>query len=186
MNIFSYYDTEIWNNTEIVDIFKNLELDITTEDYNYHAPTENENLMLISFKYYDTIDNWWIIYLFNYLFDVNFSIINSNTINTTSDYYTNILDNFNNSTEDLKGKLIEIVRNYYLFEGDDLKTSIIKTNNSIKDNNNTFQNNISLYIKNELIKESYLTVKLKIPSNEIVFDIKNKLEVLTVYWKDNK
>ena len=182
--MFKYFDIEMINNTEVVDIFKTIKLDITTNDYTYHILTENENLMSISYKKYDTIDDWWIIYLFNKMNDVNFDIVNDNTIETSLDYYINNVWNYNVILAKEKQTTNHLIRSYYKSLDYSTIDSIKMANAILKNINNDFIFELRLFIKDTLINESYFNKQIKLPTQRVVFDIKNKMEALSEVWKN--
>ena len=184
--MFKYFDTEIVNNKEIVDVFKKIDLGITTDKYTYHDLSENENLMDISFKYYANINDWWCIYLFNNMYDVNFDIISDLTIESSIEYYIYNLNNYALLPDKEKQITNQLVRTYYASIDYDIIDSIKMANESLKNVDGEFIYEMTVFIKDTLINNSYFSKKLKIPKLSVVLDIKNKLEELSVLWKSNK
>ena len=186
--MFEYFNTVVYNERNIVDVYKTFDLGIDTEDYTYYTPTIGEDLMIISYNNYDTIDNWWVIFLFNDMYDTLFDIINDNTISSTNDYYINLIENYNSLETSNKKIVIELIRDYYLNLDYTLKEAVKATDVVVQDISNisdTLLEYISQYIKDTIVSDSILASKIKIPSSDVVYDIKNAFETLSVEWEAN-
>lgn len=182
-----YFDTETIDGAEVVDIWKAIDIsefsDLETD--TLHVLNENENLMDLSFKYYDTIDDWWIIFLYNDLYDSNFNLLNSKTIETTQNKYIYDLMNYSNLTKSTKQYIRYLVREFYIAKEYSLKESISKVEEIINSGlTDEFTNDFKLYIYETMISKSYFRIQLKIPSNLVVYKIKNELETLSLVWKN--
>lgn len=66
-----YLNSEIEiENTKIIDIFKKFEFKkFSPNDYIYYTIKNGETPEIISYNYYGTTDYWWIILLYNNIFD---------------------------------------------------------------------------------------------------------------------
>jgi hypothetical protein len=104
MNNTYYLTSEIdFETTKIIDIWKKFQFkNFTTNDYIYYNVKNGEIPELISYNYYGTTDYWWIVLLFNDIFDPFFEwpisqndleqYVKDNTENyqINPDYYTNL------------------------------------------------------------------------------------------------
>lgn len=180
--MFNYFDTEIINFKEVVDIWKKYKLTIKSEDYLIHNLTEGENLMLLSNTYYNNINDWWIIYLFNNMYDANFSLIQSNVINSTINKYIGMIYSYSTLNTKNKNIIKFHIRSFYL-ESYDLKTSITKTNNLLTSKSAVEIEKFKEYIQTKLIYDSFYNKPLKIPNSELVKVIKNTFQTFSKNWK---
>jgi hypothetical protein len=181
---FDYFDEELIDSVNIVDVWKDVDIDEFIEDDNfeYHNLNEHENLMDLSFKYYDTIDNWWIIFLFNKFLDINFCMLQSKTIANTQDKYVYNLGNYNNIEKKEKDITKYIVRQFYL-TSNTLEESIILTNSALNNISSTLIDNIKEYIYNTLILESTYKQQIKIPNQITTYKIMNYMEKRSIEWQ---
>ncbi len=182
--IFEYFDTQTINNQEVIDVWKTYTLNIETTNFQYHDIVEMDTLMSISFRYYDTIDNWWVIYLFNELKDINFAITTDNTINRTVQGILSDLNNINTISNRARLKVRELVREFYLTTNT-IQESIVLANDNIALLEPVFLYDFESYLRNTIIEASPTVEKLKIPASVVVFDIKNEFERLAVIWQQN-
>jgi hypothetical protein len=185
--MFEYFDIENIDNINIVDVWKIFDISefIEKDNYIYHELNHKENLMDLSYKYYDTIDDWWVIFLFNNFIDINFSILQDKTIKNTQDTYLFNLNNYDNIEKTEKDKTKYLVRQYYLIDNN-LEDSIRKTNevlnNPLLRNDEDFQESIKQFIFDKLISDSTYQKQIKIPNQLTVYKIKNKFERLSNIW----
>lgn len=181
--MFQYFDKQIINGNEVVDIWKNFKIEIKSNDYSIHVLSEGENLMSISHKYYNSINNWWIIYLFNNLDNINFSLLQSDTIYNTIEKYKNDLINYSNLSTKRKAYITELIRNFYLLENYSIIESISLTNDFLKLTDDNEINRFIEYLQSLILLESFYNTKLKIPNIGLVKEIKNKLSEYSKLWK---
>lgn len=186
---FDYFDTQTINNTEVVDIWKQIDLskELDTTDYIFHTLNEQENLMDLSFMYYGTINDWWCIYLFNKLYDVNFCILMTSTIKNTQARYVYDVQHYLDITKTRKQYIEYLIRQFYLKENT-LENAIELTNqrlSSVEQRNDAdFLEPFKIFIYEELINSSTYRIQIKIPSSSIVYSIKNALEKYNLIWKN--
>ena len=86
MNFFEYFNIE----SNITDVFKEFEFDSLDDniyEYKLYSPIGGENLMDISYRFYDTIDNWWVLYFYNDMKDIMFNVGSNETIYNLVDQY---------------------------------------------------------------------------------------------------
>lgn len=183
--MFEYFDSVTINDIERVDIWKNFEISIVSTDYQIHKLTEGENLMSISNKYYNTINNWWVIYLFNNMNNINFSILYPETIQATIDKHKSDIINHSSLGSKRKAYITEVIRSYYN-ESYTLLESIKLTNTLLTFKSNSEIIKIADYIQSQLLIESYFNTNLKIPNISLVKEIKNKMSAFSKNWKLNK
>lgn len=181
--MFQYFDKEIINGKEVVDIWKNFKIEISTNDYSIHVLSEGENLMGISYKYYNTIDNWWILYIFNNMNNINFSFIQNETILNTLNKHRNDIINYNNLSLRRKAYISENVRNFYL-ESYSLEEAISKTNSLLLNKDTNEINSFIDYLQSVILLDSFYNTKLKIPNIGVVKEIKNKMSEYSKLWKN--
>jgi len=59
-----------FESTKIIDIFKKFEFKkFKPEDYIYYTVKNGETPEIISYNYYGTVDYWWMVLLYNNIFD---------------------------------------------------------------------------------------------------------------------
>jgi len=186
--MFSYYDTEIINNKEVIDIWKKVDLSkfLNSNDFIFHSLNEQENLMTLSYKYYGTINDWWAIFLFNKLYDVNFCILLNDTIKNTQDSYVYDVMFYDSITRKRQQYIEYLIREFYS-KSNTIEQSILLTvdrlSTNLKRRDDEFIDEFKLYIFNELINSSTYRIQIKIPSNQVVYDIKTELEKYSITWK---
>lgn len=182
--MFEYFDRENYNNYEIVDIWKKFKITIDTDNYTYHKVSEGDNLMNISFNYYNTHDDWWVIYLFNGMNNQNFDFIPSTVLRKTLEKYRYLFNNYNTLLDKEKGELKRIVRNYFISLENSKKESITLTDGFINDLHEDNIDTIIQFIESDILTNSYYNTELKIPDMSVVFEIKNKFEDLSDIWNN--
>ncbi len=182
--IFEYFDVETINNKQVIDVWKRFTLSVNTTNFEYHDLNENENLMLISNRYYNTIENWWVIYLFNELYDYNFSIINNVSIDRTVSGIFSNLSNIDTIVEAERFRVIDLIRTFYLRDFN-LLESITRTNTILEQPTSEFLREFEEFLRETILEESMFVKKLKIPGSDVVFDIKNRFEEFAVVWQRN-
>ena len=172
---FNYFPLE----NDILNVYKSIDLSELTisEDYTLYTPNEGDNLMLISYKYYDTIEDWWIIFLFNNLYDINFTFLTHETIIRTSEYYLNLINSYISLSDKDKAFIKNIVFEFYRTFMT-IEESIILTNQNLNSPTTTFLNLFNDYIEKEVING----VTIKIPSTTLLLSIKNYLEQKSNEW----
>jgi len=185
-----YFSNLITDNSTVVDIWKTFDIDSFIKDDNFifHTLNPHENLMDLSFKYYDSIDDWWVIFLFNKFWDVNFCILQDDTIKNTQDKYLFNLQNYNVLDKKEKNITKYMIRQFYL-QNNNLEDAVKLTDTSITSNlilDINFQNDIKQYIFNFLLSESTYQKQIKIPNQITVYKIKNEFERLSIKWKNSK
>ena len=185
--MFTYYDVELIDNQPVIDVWKNLELDdlLVSEDYQFHILNENENIMDISFRYYNNTTDWWVIYLFNRMYDCNFDILQNPTISNTQDYYVYNLKNYL-SIEKSEQKYLQYVLRRFYMQNETLEDAIRHTNERLATdasrNDPEFIDTFKVYIYDYLVNRSTYKIQLKVPNSNLVYKIKNRLEQLSVIW----
>lgn len=181
-DIHNYYDIV---DSSTLDIWKNIDFGDTLEstDYQLYELSNYDNLMGLSYRFYNTIDDWWIIYLFNNIYDINFSLITDSVIQKTIAKKLYNVQNYNNLIAIDKLKTLELIRNFYLVDNS-LEDSIILTNNLLDSpiTDDIFLKELSNYINIEIISNSFIKNKIKIPSFEIVLKMKNIMEEHSLTW----
>jgi len=183
--MFEYYNNIASSyGSTIKDLYKQVDFSdlLSSDDYIYHKIVESENLMNISYKYYKTIDNWWIIAMFNNINDINFFNPNNNTIDTTINDYLSKLINYYSLPEKEKAIIKALIRDYYLSLGNNTKESIINTNNSLLNITNIFVSSFKEYLLKQILNESFYIKELKIPIDTLANKIKNRYDTYSVTW----
>lgn len=186
--MFKYFDTELVNNQSVVDVWKNIDFSKikASTDYNFHTLNAQENLMDLAFKYYGTINDWWCIYIFNDLYDINFCILQEATITNTQNEYSYNVQNYTSITK-IKQQYIEyILREYYLVENDfeeAIRLTADRLSTAEKRNDVDFIDSFRVYIYDYLINQSSYRVQIKIPSQMVVYSMKTLLDKYEVQWK---
>ena len=185
-----YFSNLTIDNLTVVDIWETYDINSFIKDDNfiYHTLNSHENLMDLSFKYYGSIDDWWVIFLFNKFWDVNFCILHDSTIKNTQDKYMFNLQNYNVLDKKEKNITKYMIRQFYL-QSNNLEDAIKLTDIAITTNlilDTDFQNDIKKYIFNFLLSESTYQKQIKIPNQITVYKIKNEFERLSIKWKNSK
>lgn len=179
--MFKYFDLtssgflDVWKKIDISDIKE-------TDDFVFHDMTNDDNLMRISNQYYKTINDWWVLFLFNGVYDVNFFIPTDNTIQTTANTAISNLENYSDLISSEKVKVKANVYGYFRTFNDTVE-SISLTMSNINSQTEDFKNNYKEYIIQTLTNESFFSEKIKIPNSNVVYQIKNRLDKLSVEWK---
>lgn len=180
--MFSYFDTQTINSQTVVDVWKKFQIDVDSEDYTNHDLVDGDNLMMISYKYYNNIDDWWVIYIYNELLNSNFSLLQTSTIRSTVDKHSEDVNNYDNLSRSRKKYINASLRDYFINRGFSIKESIGEMRNFLIDVDSDTLTQYLSYIENIIISESFYNEKLKIPNSKVVFDIKNQLEELSQSW----
>lgn len=180
--MFQYFNTVNINNKEVVDIWKNFKIEIQSKDYTEYQLLENDNLMLISFRFYNTIDNWWILYYFNDIHDINFDLLQNDTIQETSNTFRFNILNYSKITTKQQMFVKELIRDFYRINND-LITSIKLTDELIKNKNNKEIELFINFIETKLLFDSFYNKTIRIPNINLVKEIKNKLSEFSKLWK---
>ena len=185
--MFQYFSKLEFDNNEMINVFKTVDVSqfVVVGNYDIYQPLENDNLMNISHLFYDNTEDWWVLYLYNKLYDVNFDLINNEVLEfTLENNEANIID-YDNLSEQTKANTNSMVRDYYLLTNDEV-TSIGLANTVLNDEvarqQAAFLLDIRVYLEERFLSESKINDKLKIPNTETVLDIKNYLEALSVIW----
>lgn len=180
--MFQYFNTVNINNKEVVDIWKNFKIEIQSKDYTEYQLLENDNLMLISFRFYNTIDNWWILYYFNDIHDINFDLLQNDTIQETSKTFRFNILNYSKITTRQQMFLKELIREFYGINND-LITSIKLTEELINTKNLNEIDQFINFIETKLLFDSFYNKTIKIPNINLVKEIKNKLSDFSKLWR---
>lgn len=186
MNLFSKFPTSSFG---FLNIFKQLNFSddlMQSDDYEIHEVSDTENLMTISYQYYDTVDDWWVLFKFNKLENYFFSIINETVINDTVVYYKNLIYDWSTITDDEKIKIKSLVRDYYYEKSRNIKDAIVKANDRLsteaKREDDVFITDFTGFIYDDVITRSTFTTFIKVPSIQLVYKFKNELNNLSVSW----
>lgn len=179
--MFEYFDKENLYNTTVIDVWKQISFEIEVKDYQLYQIVEGDNLMNISYKFYNTINDWWVIYLFNGLTNINFDLLQTRVLEETVQKHKYLIENYNDLIVEDRKYIENIIRNFYLVEND-LITSISKTNDFLSTLDEFEKENIIVYVQDTILIESFYNKELKIPNSNTVLDIKNKMEELSELW----
>lgn len=182
--MFEYFDIENIDNINIVDIWKEYDIsEFITDDYTIYIPSEYENLQLISYNFYDTIDDWWVIYLFNELYDVNFHMYNDDILQSTLDNHSYYIENYDTISIKYKNYIKEQLRNYFM-ESYTIKEAIVLTEEFLNNQNQDDIDTFLIYIQDKIVADSILRKGIKIPNTLTAYKIKNYFESLSVKWNN--
>jgi hypothetical protein len=178
-------------NDNVVNMFKEIDFGddiLKSPDYTLYKPLETDNLMTISFKHYRNVDDWWVIYFFNNISDVTFSIINNNVINDTIDYYIGLVQDYDNISERLQNSIFEIVLQFFL-STNDFEEAVALTNNQLSTeenrNNVNFINDFKMSILEYVIEKTGVGDSIKIPDLSLVFKMKTIMNNKSIVWAEN-
>jgi len=184
--MFDYFNKTTFNDKQIIDVWKNIEINIDSNEYQVYKIKEGDNLMLLSYKYYGNINDWWIIYLFNNMYDINFELLQPSILEETILKHRTDIINYENITIKRQNYIRESIRNYYYSIGNQLTDSIKLTNKTLNDNSlknsEEFLSAYTGFIEDKIIVDSYYNNTLKIPTGPLMFKIKNKLEEFSTIW----
>ena len=185
-DIFSYFNYD--SSAKILDVFKTIDFStvINSDDYTLYTPIDTDNLMSISYKFYNRVDDWWIIYFFNKMVDISFSIYTNTSVNLIIKYYSDLLLTYDSNTLQQNNELKETIILYYLEENNDVKLAIQKAltllNDPISRTDTVFLSNYKDFIHTYIITNTTVMNPIKIPNTTLVFKIKNALKSQSVAW----
>lgn len=184
--MFNYFNTIEINSSSVLDIWKSIDIDIDSDNYQTYKIIEGDNLMGISYKHYGNINDWWVIYLFNNMYNINFELLQPEVLEATVLKHRTDVINYDTITTKRQNYIRETIRNYYLISND-LIDSIKLTNRLLSDdslkNDEEFLSLYSGYIEDTLIINSYYDTTLKIPNGKLLFQIKNEINSFAKVWK---
>ena len=178
--MFEYFDTETIDGEEVVDVWKDFSIEIDTTDYQFYQLVEGDNLMSISYKFYGNISDWWIIYVFNNLNNINFDLIQQETIQATLDKHENDINGYDDLPAKRKAYINQIVRDFYNVDND-IKTAVQLANEFLFDPTGDMYSFLD-FLKSLIITESFYNEELKIPNKSVVSEIKNEFEDFSEVW----
>ena len=179
--MFSYFNTIKVYNTDVKDIWKKLTFEIELEDYQLYQIIDGDNLMNISYKFYNTINDWWVIYLFNGLNNINFDLLQSKVLDETIVKHKELVYNYNTISTKDKKYIETVVREYYLVDFE-LKEAIQKSILFLEVLNPDDIEDFIIYVQDDILINSFYNKELKIPNTDTVMKIKNKMEDLSEFW----
>lgn len=184
--MFDYFNKITINGNTVLDIWKNIDINIDSDDYQVYKLKEGDNLMLISYNFYGNINDWWIIYLFNDMYNINFELLQPAVLEATLlKHRTDILE-YNTITIKRQNYIRETLRTYYMSLENSLVDSIKLANKTLKDdsikNSELFLSEYASFLEDKILIESYYNTPLKIPNGKLMFKIKNALEDFSSIW----
>jgi hypothetical protein len=144
--------------------------------------------MSISYKFYKTIDNWWVIYYFNVLSDVTFAVISDDIIEDNINDIINMIKTI--PTKQERGVSKELLISYFYNNTLNFKESVAQANDFLAGNRSDptaeeFYALLKQYLNNYfIINQTYLT-ELKIPSITMIYQMKNRMNQYSDRWKEN-
>jgi hypothetical protein len=181
---FNYFPIE----SEVLNVYKTIDFgDIPESDqYNIHTPDGSESLMNIAYKYYGTIDDWWILYYFNKFNDPTFAVIPSTVVESTISYYVNLYKNYNISS--IKDKMIirECVIQFYIYKGKTYTDAISLANTNLSNPSNASDPIMISDLKDFLfiyvMEETTYSDPIKIPTLQVAFRMKSVMNSNQISW----
>lgn len=187
MAFFDYF-SEFEN---ILDVFKHIEFGdiLESTDYTNHNPKPGENLMKIAYNYYRSVDDWWVIYEFNQLHDLFFSILTEDVLSHTVDAYWNRILNYGTLSEYEKNLIEEFLRFYYIDQGytflQSVSMSVGKLNDANTPSDYIFESSFKNFVVDYMVRTTTLSIPLKIPSSTVLLGMKAKMNNYKVSWSSN-
>jgi len=186
MKFFDYF---VETPTGFIDVFKSIDISdiLDSTDYKVYTPTDLDNLMSISYKFYDTTDDWWVICLFNQIQDVLFAIVPTKIIRDQVDGIIEDVKNFPTITdEQRKLEIQEIIRYHFIISGYSIFDAAQKTNDVLATEENrydaVFLLELSQSIFNHLVMENIETNPIKVPGPSVVTRIKQRMNNYHSIW----
>lgn len=184
MQFFNYFPIE----NEILNIYKELDFGTLPDSdlYILHVPTGSENLMSLSYRYYNTIDDWWIIYFFNKLQDPTFAILPQTVVDSTIKYYVDLYKNYEILDVRSKNKIKECLISYFMYLGNTYTEAIVNTNENLNNVINRsdpvtiaeLKDFLNMYIMSETIYSD----AIKIPNMQVVFRMRSVMNQKEISW----
>lgn len=185
MKIYDYFHIE----DEVLNIYKNISWGqlLDSELYTLHTPSQYDNLMGLSYKYYQTVNDWWIIYYFNKMTDQTFGILSTSTINATIEYYINLMKTYDELS--VKDKLLikECIVNFYIHQGDTYEVAIQKATANL--GNLTYRtdpvmiSDLKDYLFMHIMSDTTYSDPIKIPQLQVVYRMKSIMNQYEIDWK---
>jgi len=182
MEFFKHFSTynELYNVYKEIE-FENLDLEGCTM-YNVMA---DDNLMNISYRSYNTVDNWWIIYFFNKMHNIldfpNDDMIFSKIDDVESDLYI-----YSTLTDSEKNNVYNFVLDYKkaTMNTNDISEIVEAVNIMIESPD--FEDVVQFkdYLYDMYIYENNHYKYLKIPSIENVRKMKQQMNKYNTLWSE--
>lgn len=187
MKFFNYFpiENDILNTFKTIDWGNLLESDL----YSLYTPSQYDNLMSISFKYYQNIDDWWIIYFFNKMTDNTFAILPISTVNGTIEYYISLMKNYADLDAKEKLKIKECIINFFIYQGQDyrtaIKSAIENLNNILYRTDPITVSEVKDFLFMHIMTDTTYSDPIKIPSLQVVYRMKAIMNQLEIDWTAN-
>lgn len=183
MEFFKYFTSyeDLYNVYKTVD-FTDLDADGCTI-YNVLA---DDNLMNISFRNYNTVENWWVIYFFNKMHNV-LDFPNDDMIFSKIDDIENNLYNYDTLTDSEKNDVFNFVFDYKKATITTTKdTSVIIAEANLMIASPNFEDVVQFkdYLYEMYIYENNHYKYLKIPSIENVRKMKQQMNKYNTLWSE--
>jgi hypothetical protein len=187
MNFFRAYYT---NSGNIVDVFKTVDFTsvLESDQYQLYTPVDSDNLMSIAYKFYQNIDDAWVLYFFNQMQDSTFAIIPNSMIDLSVNSYIDMIINYDSISSKNKLLIQELIREYYIVDyGYDISKAVIATNLVLS----SYINRVSLgfiepikgLLYEQLMLKEKVSQPIKVPTLSIVFQMKSIMNKYSIAWK---
>ena len=181
---FNYFPIE----NEILNIYKSIDFgDIPESDqYNIHTPDGSESLMNIAYKYYGTIDDWWILYYFNKFTDQSFAIIPSTVVESTITYYVNMYKNYDILSTKEQMTIRECIIQYYINKGNTYVDAIVLANENVSNSTNISDpimiSDLKDFLFIYIMEETTYSDPIKVPTLQVAFRMKAIMNSNQISW----
>lgn len=181
MEFFKYFDE--YNN--LYNVYKTIEFnDLDADGCTIYNVLADDNLMNISFRSYNTVENWWVIYFFNKMHNI-LDLPNDDMIFSKIDAIENDLYNYPTLTDSEQNDVFNFVLDYKkatLTSNKDISEIIAEVNLMIDSPN--FEDVVLFkdYLYDMYIYENNHYKYLKIPSVENVRKMKQQMNKYNTLW----
>lgn len=182
MEFFKYFSSY----NDLYNVYKNIEFtDLDVEGCTIYNVLADDNLMNISFRNYNTVDNWWVIYFFNKLDNI-IDFPNDDMIFSKIDDIENDLYVYQTLTESEKNTVYGLVLDYKKanMTTKDISEIIEQVNLMIETPD--FEDVVQFkdYLYDMYIFENNHYKYLKIPSIENVRKMKQQMNKYNTLWSE--
>lgn len=171
---------------ELYNVYKEIDFDnLNADECTIYNVMADDNLMNISYKSYNTVENWWVIYFFNKMHNI-LEFHNDDMIFSRIDDIENDLYNYVSLTDSEKNNVFNFVLDYKKATTVTNDMSLIIDAVNIMIETPDFEDVIQFkdYLYDMYIYENNHYKYLKIPSVENVRKMKQQMNKYNTIWSE--